>query len=243
MFFKPKSAQAASDFIARLKTTPVVQEALREIEAGELVERQALIAERDALLATLGTFMGKRTKRQAEINAEILAIEQRRTDLGNELLALDCTGSSFRSTTGRDLDALASQIKAGADPRINNFVVWAQFAHAQAVEHTWRQSGQSKLYAVERGSEARVALDARLGIESVARLARLVGESLERAEAMRMEAAMPDDVLLELQSMAAAIHAEYTSQPRSPQLSPNFLARIPGFVVLQVNEFNEAVEG
>ena len=242
MFFKPKSAQAASDFIARLKTSPVVQQAMQQIEADELVQRQALVAEREALLATLGNFTVKRSKREAEINAEILSLEQRRTDLGNELLALDCTGSNFRSTTGRELGALAAQIKAGADPRINNFVVWAHLAHAQAVEHTWRQSGQSKLYAVERGSEARVALDAHLGIESVARLARLVGESLERAEAMRMEAALPDDVMLELQSMAAAIHAEYTSQPRNTQLSPNFLARIRGVMVIEVNDINEAVE-
>lgn len=239
MFFK-KSAQ--THFLERLKSVPVVQDAMRAMETQELDARQALIDEMQALGTTLRTFSEMRNAREIEINAEIVAVEKRRNELGNELNELSLTGSRIRSTNNREIAALKAQIQAGADPRINNFVMWAQYAHRQALNQTWANSPHHKLFAISQGTERQVARNTQLEIESLGRLGRLVEESVARADAMRLEAALPDDVLLELESMAAAIHAEYLSQPKTLPLSPDFLARIPGLLIVNVNDMNEATQ-
>ncbi|MET3498153.1 hypothetical protein [Variovorax boronicumulans] len=239
MFFK-KSAQ--TQFLDRLKAAPVVQEAMREIEANELADRQALIAEMAALGTTLRTFTTMRSKREAEINAEILLVEKRRNELGLELNDLDATGSRIRSTNNRELAALKAQIKAGADPRINNFEMWAHYAYRLASDQVGMNGSHHKLFMVEQGSEKRVALDHRLQSESLVRLGHMVMDSVARADAMRLEAALPADVMLELESMAAAIRIEYSSQPKTQALQADFLARIPGVMVMEVNDINEAVQ-
>ncbi len=239
MFFK-KSAQ--TQFLDRLKAAPVVQEAMREIEAQELTDRQALIAEMAALGDTLRTFSTMRSKRAAEIEAEILAVEKRRNELGAELNDMDTTAWRIRSSTNSDMATLKAQIKAGADPRINNFEMWALYAHRLASEQASQNSSNHKLFMVEQGGEARTAHNHQLQTASLTRLGRLVVDSIARADQMRMEAALPDDVMLELQSMAAAICAEYASQPKTQKLQPDFLVRIPGLMVIDVNEMNEAVQ-
>ncbi|MNW11604.1 hypothetical protein D3C71_2091010 [compost metagenome] len=55
---------------------------------------------------------------------------------------------------------------------------------------------------------------------------------------MRLEASLADDVMLELRSMAAEIHGEYMSVPRSQPIATDFLARIPGVMVLEMNDVN-----
>lgn len=238
MFFKRKPT-AETQFLERLKGTPVVQEAMREVEAQELAARQALVDEMTALQKTLGTFTAMRSKREAEINAEIVKVETRRTELGAELMELDAAGSRIRGTTNSELLPLLAQIKAGADSRINNFEMWARHAHTAAVAETWKGGPHAPLFMMEVGTEKRVARNAQLALESVARLGSLVTKSIARAEAMRLEAALPDDVMLELQSMAAEIHAEYSSQPKSQPLAADFLARIPGLMVIEVSDINE----
>ena len=239
MFFK--SSTSSADFITRLKAAPVVQEALRAIETDELEVRKGLIAEMDSTSAALRTFAAMRTKRESEINAEILAVEKRRIELGTELNELDAAGSRVRSTTGRELGELTARVKSGADQRINNFVLWSQRAYSLAVDQTWQNI--AKAFTFEPGTKTEVATATRAAQESVARMSALVTASLERAEAMRLEATMPDDVLLELRAMAAAIHAEYASQPRTQSLSKDFLAPIPGVTIVEVSEINEPVQG
>lgn len=241
MFFKSKPS-AQVQFLERLKGTPVVQQAMREVESQELADRQKLIDELEALRSTLGTFGAMRSKREEEINAEILKVEKRRTELGNELIALDTTGSRIRSTANREMAPLMAQIKAGADPRINNFELWANQAYKLAVAETWNSGTHGKLFMMQPGTEGRVAQTAKLALESVARLGRLVTDSTARADAMRLEAALPDDVMLELQAMAAAIHAEYQAVQRPVRLSSNFIAPIPGVMVLEINDVNEALQ-
>lgn len=241
MFFKRKPT-AETQFIERLKGTPIVQEAMREIENLELAARQAQIDEMTALQKSLGTYTAMRAKREAEIQAEILKVEKRRIELGVELMELDTAGSRIRSTTNADLLPLLAQIKAGADPRINNFEIWAQHVHASAVGETWKNGPHASRFMVEVGTEPRVIRDAQLAMESIARLGSLVTKSAARAAEMRIEAALPDEVMLELQSMAAEIYAEYSSRPKSQPLSPNFLARIPGLMVIEVSEINEVAQ-
>ena len=234
MFFR-KSTTAQSNFLDRLKGTPLVQQAMREIEAEELTARQALLDEMGALNATLREFAEMRLHRAAEIEAEITKLNKRRNELGGELNDLDVRGSGIRSSTNRDLAALRAQIRAGALPQINNFEMWALYAHRLASEQTATHG------MVEMGSEARTALHKRLQQESMARLSRLVTDSVARADAMRLEATLPDEAMLELESMAAAISAEYASQPKLKQLSADFLAAIPGLFIVEVSNLNEAV--
>lgn len=240
MFFKPKSARASADFISRLKTAPVVQEAMRELELQDLSARQALIEEAAALRTSMRSFSEERSRRESAINAEIMEIEKRRNALGQELLDLDVAASRVRSSTERELGPLIAQIKAGADPRINNFYLWIQHAHDLAVEDAWKNSPQSKLYMVEGGTDALVSQARRLASASLDRLGCLVNDASARADAMRTEAALADDVLLELQSLAAAIHAEYESVPRSRPLPRNFLSDIPGVFVMEASDMREA---
>ncbi|MGJ7489427.1 hypothetical protein [Variovorax sp. ZT4R33] len=118
--------------------------------------------------------------------------------------------------------------------------LWANQAYKLAVAETWNSGTHGKLFMMEPGTEARVAQTAKLALESVARLGRLVTESTARADAMRLEAALPDDVMLELQAMAAAIHAEYQAVPRPVRLSSNFIAPIPGVMVMEITDMSEA---
>lgn len=170
-----------------LARVPAFAAAVRELEAGQLAERQAQI---DALAAFRAEWhseviqLGERAqaaRREAdELRARLLEVE-RDADAAN-------SAALWRSTRATEQDrALEAVILAGADPRLAQFRAWAARAGNLAGVATYEQGA--------------AALNARQARE----VARLCAEANARADEMRREAIAADDVALELDAMAAGI--------------------------------------
>lgn len=170
-----------------LARVPAFAAAVRELEAGQLAERQAQI---DALAAFRAEWhseviqLGERAqaaRREAdELRARLLEVE-RDADAAN-------SAALWRSTRATEQDrALEAVILAGADPRLAQFRAWAARA--------------ANLSSVATYEQAAAALNARQARE----VARLCAEANARADQMRREAIAADDVALELDAMAAGI--------------------------------------
>lgn len=170
-----------------LARVPAFAAAVRELEAGQLAERQAQI---DALAAFRAEWhseviqLGERAqaaRREAdELRARLLEVE-RDADAAN-------SAALWRSTRATEQDrALEAVILAGADPRLMQFRSWAARAANLAGVATYEQGA--------------AALNARQARE----VARLCAEANARADEMRREAIAADAVTLELDAMAAGI--------------------------------------
>lgn len=177
-----------------LARVPAFAAAVRELEAGQLAERQAQI---DALAAFRAEWhseviqLGERAqaaRREAdELRARLLEVE-RDADAAN-------SAALWRSTRATEQDrALEAVILAGADPRLAQFRAWAARAANLAGMATYEQ------VAAFAGAAA-PAPNARQARE----VARLCAEANARADEMRREAIAADDVALELDAMAAGI--------------------------------------
>ncbi|HRP24247.1 hypothetical protein [Thauera sp.] len=180
--------------IETLAKTPAFAAALRELEAGQLAERQAQI---DALTTFRAEWhseviqLGERAqaaRREADaLRARLLEVE-RDADAAN-------SAALWRSTRATERDrALEAAILAGADPRLMQFKVWAARAANLAGVATYEQ------VAAFAGAAA-PAPNAR----QARAVARLADEATARADEMRREAIAADDVSLELDAMAAGI--------------------------------------
>jgi hypothetical protein len=177
-----------------LARVPAFAAALRDLEAGQLAERQAQI---DALaafrvrwhaeLAALDAQAQSARREADELRGRMLEVE-READAANSALL-------WRSTRATEQDrALEAAILATADPRLAQFRAWAARAANLAGMATYEQ------VAAFAGAAA-PAPNARQARE----VARLCAEANARADQMRMEAISADAVALELDAMAAGI--------------------------------------
>lgn len=180
--------------IETLAKTPAFAAALRELEAGQLAERQAQIdalaafrAQWHADLAALDA-RAQAARREAEaLRARALEFQQD-ADAANSALIWNSTRATERDR------ALEAAILATADPRLAQFRVWAARAANLAAVATYEQ------VAAFAGAAA-PAPNARQARE----VARLCAEANARADEMRREAIAADDVALELDALAAGI--------------------------------------
>lgn len=170
-----------------LARVPAFAAAVRELEAGQLAERQAQI---DALarfrlqwhaeIAALDARAQSARREADELRARMLEFQSEADRANSEAL--------WRSTRATEQDrALEAVILAGADPRLMQFRAWAARAANLAAVATYEQGA--------------AALNARQARE----VARLCAEANARADEMRREAIAADDVALELDAMAAGI--------------------------------------
>lgn len=173
--------------IETLAKTPAFAAALRELEAGQLAERQAQI---DALavfraqwhneIAALDARAQSARQEADELRARMLEAE-READAANSALL-------WKSTRATEQDrAQEAAIMATADPRLMQFRAWAA-----------RAANLAGLATYELGA---AALNARQARE----VSRLCAEANARADEMRREAIAADDVALELDALAAGI--------------------------------------
>lgn len=177
-----------------LAKTPAFAAALRELEAGQLAERQAHI---DALaafrlqwhadIAALDARAQSARREADELRARALEVQQD-ADAANSALLWSSTRATERDR------ALEAAIMAGADPRLMQFKAWAARAANLAAVATFEQ------VAAFAGAAA-PAPNARQARE----VSRLCNEATARADEMRREAIAADDVSLELDAMAAGI--------------------------------------
>lgn len=235
--FHQKSTSAHLRFLDRLKGAPLMVEAMQQVEAHDLAQRKELVDEMNRALRTAGAYFAERKVKEDALRAELEEIDRRRAVIGQELQMLEAGGSNLRSETNRTVFALAEEIRAGADLRIPMFIVWAQHAHQLAVGETWIQ-GNGGGFEPHSASERAHAQNIHAAARTAAEVGRLVTEGLARADAMMLEAISTDDVNLELSSMAAAIHAEYTRRPKSKALSPDYTKQVPGVQVLESYAIN-----
>lgn len=170
-----------------LARVPAFAAAVRELEAGQLAERQAQI---DALarfrlqwhaeIAALDARAQSARREADELRARMLEFQSEADRANSEAL--------WRSTRATERDrALEAAILAGADPRLMQFRAWAARAGNLAAAATYEQGA--------------AALNARQARE----VARLCAEANARADEMRREAIAADDVALELDALAAGI--------------------------------------
>jgi len=170
-----------------LARVPAFAAAVRELEAGQLAERQAQI---DALaafrlqwhaeIAALDARAQSARREADELRARMLEFQSEADRANSEAL--------WRSTRATEQDrALEAVILAGADPRLMQFRAWAARAANLAAVATY-----------EQGAAAPNARQAR-------EVSRLADEATARADEMRREAIAADDVALELDAMAAGI--------------------------------------
>ena len=170
-----------------LARVPAFAAAVRELEAGQLAERQAQI---DALarfrlqwhaeIAALDARAQSARREADELRARMLEFQSEADRANSEAL--------WRSTRATEQDrALEAVILAGADPRLMQFRAWA--------------ARGANLAAVATYEQGAAALNARQARE----VARLCAEANARADEMRREAIAADDVALELDAMAAGI--------------------------------------
>ena len=170
-----------------LAKTPAFAAALRELEAGQLAERQAQI---DALaafrlqwradIAALDAQAQSARREADELRARALEVQQD-ADAANSALLWNSTRATERDR------ALEAAILATANPTLPQFRAWAARAANLAAVATYEQGA--------------AALNARQARE----VARLCAEANARADEMRREAIAADDVALELDAMAAGI--------------------------------------
>ena len=170
-----------------LARVPAFAAVVRELEAGQLAERQAQI---DALarfrlqwhaeIAALDARAQSARREADELRARMLEFQSEADRANSEAL--------WRSTRATEQDrALEAVILAGADPRLMQFRAWA--------------ARGANLAAVATYEQGAAALNARQARE----VARLCAEANARADEMRREAIAADDVALELDAMAAGI--------------------------------------
>ena len=172
--------------IETLAKTPAFAAALRELEAGQLAERQAQIDELAAFRAEWHNEVMQlaecaQTARRAadELRAQVLEL-QTEADRAN-------SAALWRTTRATERDrALEAAILAGADSRLMKFRAWAARAANLAGVASYEQA------AAPNARQAR-------------EVARLCAEANARADEMRREAIAADDVTLELDAMAAGI--------------------------------------
>lgn len=170
-----------------LARVPAFAAAVRELEAGQLAERQAQIdalaafrAQWHADLAALDA-RAQAARREAEaLRARALEFQQD-ADAANSALLWNSTRATERDR------ALEAAILATADPQLMQFRAWAARAANLAGVATYEQGA--------------AALNARQARE----VARLCAEATARADEMRREAISADDVARELDAMAAGI--------------------------------------
>lgn len=177
-----------------LARVPAFAAAVRELEAGQLAERQAQI---DALaafrvkwhadIAALDARAQSARREADELRARALEV-QHDADAANSALLWNSTRATEQD---RRLEAV---ILAGADPRLAQFRAWAARAANLAAVATFEQ------VAAFAGAAA-PAPNARQACE----VARLCNEATARADEMRREAIAAADVALELDAMAAGI--------------------------------------
>ena len=180
--------------IETLAKTPAFAAALRELEAGQLAERQAQI---DALaafrlqwhaeIAALDARAQSARREADELRGRMLEVQQD-ADAANSALLWNSTRATERDR------ALEAVILATADPRLAQFRAWAARAANLAGLATFEQ------VAAFAGAAA-PAPNARQARE----VARLCNEANTRADQMRREAIAADAVALELDAMAAGI--------------------------------------
>lgn len=180
--------------IETLAKTPAFAAALRELEAGQLAERQAQI---DALAAFRAQWhneiaaldaRAQTARREADqLRARMLDVE-RDADAANSALL-------WKSTRATEQDrALEAAILATADPRLAQFRAWIARAGNLAGVATY------ETVSAFAGAVAPVP-----NVRQAREVARLCAEANERADQMRREAIAADDVALELDAMAAGI--------------------------------------
>ena len=177
-----------------LAKTPAFAAALRELESGQLAERQAHIdalaafrAQWHADLAALDARAQSARREADELRGRMLEVQQD-ADAANSALLWNSTRATERDR------ALEAAIMAGADPRLMQFKAWAARAANLAGVATFEQ------VAAFAGAAA-PAPNARQAREVI----RLADEATARADQMRREAIAADDVALELDAMAAGI--------------------------------------
>ncbi|MBC9070955.1 hypothetical protein IAI53_03170 [Thauera sp. CAU 1555] len=180
--------------IEALAKTPAFAAALRELEAGQLADRQAQI---DAWRAYRAQWHAEQAEFAARAHAVRQELDQARARVRDLEQQADRANSealwSATRATERDR-ALESSIVAGADPQLHLFRAWAARAANLAGVATY------ETVAAFAGSAA-PATNAGLARE----VARICAEATERADAMRREAVAADAVALELDAMAAGI--------------------------------------
>ena len=170
-----------------LARVPAFAAVVRELEAGQLAERQAQI---DALarfrlqwhaeIAALDARAQSARREADELRARMLEFQSEADRANSEAL--------WRSTRATEQDrALEAVILAGADPRLMQFRAWA--------------ARGANLAAVATYEQGAAALNARQARE----VARLCNEANTRADQMRREAIAADAVALELDALAAGI--------------------------------------
>ena len=177
-----------------LAKTPAFAAALRELEAGQLADRQAQI---DALAAFRATWhneiaaldaRAQTARREADqLRARMLDVE-RDADAANSALL-------WKSTRATEQDrALEAAILATADPRLAQFRAWAA-----------RAANLAGVATYETVSAFAGAVAPMPNVRQAREVSRLCNEATARADQMRREAIAADDVALELDAMAAGI--------------------------------------
>lgn len=177
-----------------LARVPAFAAAVRELEAGQLAERQAQIdalalyrAQWHAEIAALDA-RAQAARRDAEaLRARALEFQQD-ADAANSALIWNSTRATERDR------ALEAAILATADPRLMQFRAWAARAANLAGVATFEQ-------AAAFAGTAAPAPSARQARE----VGRLCNEATARADQMRREAIAADAVALELDALAAGI--------------------------------------
>ena len=170
-----------------LARVPAFAAAVRELEAGQLAERQAQIEAMAAFrvkwhaeIAALDARAQSARREADELRARALEVQQD-ADAANSALLWNSTRATERDR------ALEAAILATANPTLPQFRAWAARAANLAAVATYEQGA--------------AALNARQARE----VARLCAEANARADEMRREAIAADDVALELDAMAAGI--------------------------------------
>lgn len=180
--------------IETLAKTPAFAAALRELEAGQLAERQAQI---DAWLDFRAQWHAEQMELAARADATHKRLEEMRSRLQELERESDQANSAARWKATRDLERerhMEAAILAGADPRLAQFRAWAARADNLANVATYEQ-------VVAFAGTAAPAPDTRQAREA----SRLCAEANARADEMRREAIAADDVAAELDAMAAGI--------------------------------------
>lgn len=201
----------------QLKTTHIFAEALRELESRQLDERRGLIAELGAINQVDAKELEEASKRDAELSAERASLNARIREIeGEQSTTRGRMWSSInRSSAARQ--KLIDQIKAGADPRIIKFMVWADrvrnLAHFAGFAIPSFEGALSSA-AIEKHHKA--------GLDAGRKVAALCDKHFTRADQMRLEAISSDDVGLELASMATEIYAAYSIVPNARPIPENY---------------------
>ncbi len=177
-----------------LARVPAFAAAVRELEAGQLAERQAQI---DALAAFRLQWHAEIAALDARAQSARMEADELRARAMESQTEADAANSAllWRSTRATERDrALEAAILATADPRLAQFRAWAARAANLAGLATFEQ------VAAFAGAAA-PAPNARQAREVI----RLADEATARADQMRREAIAADAVALELDAMAAGI--------------------------------------